>query len=446
MRKYTSTIILVAFIIFLAISCKKHPPIASFTFNSSTVEIGDTVYFVNTSQDAVNFNWDFGDGDQSTEENPSHIYEQTGIYTVTLTATNADGSDETSRSLSILPPSGNVIQTTVYSPGLEGNLLEDSPTQNVSIYLPPGYESSEKNYPVVYLLHGYPDDDRYEYPDEDRYWFGKNSENYSVEILINQLIYDGTIEPMILVSPNSKNRFGGSFYTNSIVTGNWEDYIVNDVVQFIDNNYRTISNSDSRGIMGVSLGGYGVVMFAMKHPEIFSAAFALSSWGLAFEYDFGSRCTWVSEMKSEFEEIAACKTLSDFNTLPVWAQIYVAASAAMAPNPSAPPFYFDPLYNSNGEKVDSVLQRFYAHDPSRLILIDEYKENLMQLNAFKFECGIHDEVRGIYTGNTYFEGILKSIGIENAFEPFDGDHTNKIIERLDSIVFPFFSEHLVHEN
>jgi len=251
---------------------------------------------------------------------------------------------------------------------------------------------------------------------------------------------------MILVAPDPVNRFKGSWYLNSIVSGNWQDYIVYDVVQFVDNTYRTIANSESRGIMGHSMGGYGTVMIAMKYPEIFNAVHAHASWGLAFESYFGSGCTWESDTKSEFEEIANCNNLDDFDGLSRGAQVYAALSVAMVPNPSVPPFYFDPLYNSNGEKVDSVLQRFYSYDPSRLVLSDKYKENLLKLNAFKLECGIHDESRGLYNGNIYFKSILESIGIEDALVTYDGGHNDKVFERVEFSMLPFFSEHLVHEN
>ena len=105
-----------------------------------------------------------------------------------------------------------------------------------------------------------------------------------------------------------------------------------------------------------------------------------------------------------FEEIAECSSFADLQGLSTHPRLIAAASVALVPNPSAPPFYFDPLYNSNGEKLDSVLQRFYAYDPSRLILVDEYKENIMQLNAFGLDCGTKDG--NSYKENMYFAGIL----------------------------------------
>ncbi len=63
---------------------------------------------------------------------------------------------------------------------------------------------------------------------------------------------------------------------NSVVTGNWEDYVVNEVVEYVDTTYRTIANKDSRGICGFSMGGYGALHLSMEHPDVFGAVLAMS--------------------------------------------------------------------------------------------------------------------------------------------------------------------------
>jgi len=90
----------------LVTACKKlqeELPVASFTVSPAPAGIGDTIYFQNTSKSANTFDWDFGDGNSSTEENPSHIYTATGIFTINLEVTNADGSDEASSDICIMP-------------------------------------------------------------------------------------------------------------------------------------------------------------------------------------------------------------------------------------------------------------------------------------------------------------------------------------------------------
>src|SRR5678815_2867240 len=106
-----------------------------------------------------------------------------------------------------------------------------------------------------------------------------------LQTLMDDSIKNGKVREMIVVAANGANGYKGSFYTNSVVTGNWEDFIVRDLVHYVDTNYRTIRDPESRGIAGHSMGGYGSVMLGMKHPEIFSAVYALSPCCLVMEAD-----------------------------------------------------------------------------------------------------------------------------------------------------------------
>ena len=90
----------------------KDPPSASFTHSSDNYEAGDTVMFINHSTKATSYEWDFGDGTTSTEESPIHVFYETGTYTVTLTATNDDGSDVASEDISIKEPT--ILQLITY--------------------------------------------------------------------------------------------------------------------------------------------------------------------------------------------------------------------------------------------------------------------------------------------------------------------------------------------
>lgn len=159
---------------------------------------------------------------------------------------------------------------------LEGNLVGDSPKRSILVYLPPGYERLKKmRYPVVYLLHGFNG-----FGVGNKSWMRQGG-NFNVET-ISRLITELKISPMIIVMPDGSNRYGGSLYTNSITTGNWEDYIVRDLVAFIDKNYRTLARAESRGIAGHSMGGYGALKIAMKHPDVFAAVYGTSSCCLTY--------------------------------------------------------------------------------------------------------------------------------------------------------------------
>lgn len=133
---------------------------------------------------------------------------------------------------------------------------------NYSVYLPPNYEESSRHYPVVYLLHGYSDDDSgwIQFGEADR--------------LLDAAIMSGEIPPMILILPDGEV----SFYINSS-DGEvmWEDYFLKELQPKVESDYRIRAEKAYRGIAGLSMGGYGSLILALRNPELFSAVAAFSS-------------------------------------------------------------------------------------------------------------------------------------------------------------------------
>jgi S-formylglutathione hydrolase len=156
--------------------------------------------------------------------------------------------------------SGSTDVKDVYSPALEGNLQGNPSTQPVIVYLPPFYENFPENkYPVVYLLHQFTTD------------YNLYFEEFNIDEKLDRLISQKAIHPMIIATPNAYTIYEGSGFTNSYVSGNWEDYITIDVIQHIENNYAAIIQPESRGLAGFSSAGYGTLNIAMKHPSTFSS-------------------------------------------------------------------------------------------------------------------------------------------------------------------------------
>ena len=131
-----------------------------------------------------------------------------------------------------------------------------------SIYLPPDYESSSRRYPVLYLLHGYSDD--------ETGWtqFGE------VKAIADRQLSKDEMTSMIIVMPDA----GISWYINSY-DGKvlYEDFFVRELIPFVDGNYRTRTDRQYRAVAGLSMGGHGTLMMAMKHPDLFSSAAPLSA-------------------------------------------------------------------------------------------------------------------------------------------------------------------------
>lgn len=330
--------------------------------------------------------------------------------------------------VSVAAQIGTVVNDEMHSESLDGNLVGDSPKRSILVYLPPGYERKKKvRYPVVYLLHGFNG-----FGVGNRNWTREGG-NFNVQT-ISRLMTETKISPMIVVMPDGSNRYGGSFYTNSIATGNWEDYIVRDLVAFIDKNYRTLSKAESRGIAGHSMGGYGALKIAMKHPDVFGAVYGTSSCCLSYLPAAVSSQSLTAAMKlSSFEE-------ADKASFPV--RVSFALAAAWSSNSAKPPFFSEyPFSEDAGELTASAAARWQANIPT--FMADQYAPNLRRLRGIGFDAGTQEP--GIQNANRQFAEALMRNRTEHNFEVFEGGHTDKVRERIETKMLPFFSRTLVSQ-
>jgi enterochelin esterase-like enzyme len=133
-----------------------------------------------------------------------------------------------------------------------------------AIYLPPDYETSERSYPVLYLLHGAGDD--------QTGWiqFGE------VLRIADKVIAEGTSTPMIIVMPDANTGRRGYF---NDIQGEWryEDFFFKELMPHVEKTYRIKGEKRYRAISGLSMGGGGTFMYVFHHPELFSSACPLSA-------------------------------------------------------------------------------------------------------------------------------------------------------------------------
>lgn len=152
----------------------------------------------------------------------------------------------------------------------QGNILENQKIQSqilgldveYAVYLPPGYDKSSRSYPVVYLLHGYTDD--------ETGWvqFGE------IKAAADRAIASRKIAPMVIIMPDG----GVSYYINDYQGQmKWEDMFIEEFIPAIEDSFRIRKKREFRGIAGLSMGGYGSTILSMRHPELFTACAAFSS-------------------------------------------------------------------------------------------------------------------------------------------------------------------------
>jgi len=311
---------------------------------------------------------------------------------------------------------GKIITDQIISNALKDNKLGDPNTRNMVIYLPPSYDSSDKYYPVVYLLHGF--------GGNERSYIDTVTENLMVPLL-DGFIESRTFKEMILVMPDASNKYGGSYYLNSELIGNYEDYIVKEIVNQMDTKYRTIPDRDGRVIAGASMGGYGSITLAMKHPDVFSAVAALSP-PLSFEIMMESIIPEIiKENPNGMTGPDSNKQYSDY--------IY-ALSAALSPNLDNPPFFVDlPFEYPTGKVIEPIRQKWLKQDPMTMLIA--YSPSLKAMKGIYIDVGDKD-LLGFKTAADEFNKKLLDLGIVPKYEPFIGGHSdNGVLRAISALTY-----------
>lgn len=231
---------------------------------------------------------------------------------------------------------------------------------NYTVYLPADYESSQRTYPVVYLLHGYTDD--------NTGWlqFGE------INRLADKAIADGTIPPMIIVMPDADS----TWYINSYDgKEKFEDFFVKEFMPTVEKTWRIKGEKRFRGVAGLSMGGYGTMIYALKHPDLFAAAAPLSS---------------------------AVLTDDDISSMP----------------DDRYNFPFAPLYGRGLKGTERLNKAWY--DNSVLKLVETLPENSLKSVRYWIDCGDDDFLT---IGNCMLHIGLTKRRIPHEYRVREGAHT-----------------------
>jgi len=272
---------------------------------------------------------------------------------------------------------------------LKGNPLNDPYKRKILVYLPPSYNTSNKKYPVVHLIAGFTG---YGALNMNLTPFGEN-----IQQRLDRLINTGKIKEMIVVMPDCFTKYGGSQYVNSTATGRYEDYIVNEIVPFIDENFRTIKKAASRCIIGKSSGGYGAMWLAMRHPDVFGLM-ATHSGDSAFEYcymeHFAEFIILIQKYGKGHQAVANFIKTRINNKQPKSGDFHniintIGMAACYSPNPKRKEYNFDlPFDIYTGEIIPEVWNKWLKFDPARQV--SKYKANLKKLKMIFVDCGIRN--------------------------------------------------------
>lgn len=322
----------------------------------------------------------------------------------------------------------------VPAPSLANNLLGDPAELQVAIQLPASYGAGDARYPVVYFLDG----------------FEESASVVPIGTALQDLVLEGQAPEMIVVAVTGTNSFGGGFYVDSPVTGNWAQAIWVDLVAAIDASYRTIAERDSRGIAGFSMGGYGALDLAMRHPDVFGAVYALGpglfdETGLADSQMFADPATvgYFIDGQSELAAMPTDEALASMRSaMGPTADVMFSLAYGMAFAPDVtvgPPFVDYPYTEVGGPRDESAWQRWEAGYGGIAAEVAEYADNLRSLRGIVVDYGTRDEYTWIPRGCEYFAAQLEQAGIPMRLEHFEGGH-GSVAVRAGEVMWPLFAD------
>ena len=309
----------------------------------------------------------------------------------------------------------------ITSKALEGNLLGDPATRKFYVLLPTDYETATLRYPVVYVLP----------------WGTSEAESnvWDFKKAYEELLGSAEAREMILVFPDGSNRLGASLFRSSPTIGDYETYLTQELVDYVDTNYRTLASRDSRGLAGCSNGGDATMRLALKYPDVFSVA--APSGGLYDETmaKHGGLLKELEQLKKLPE--SALDVKSYMYPLAQW---YFQTAGGSASNPDNPPLFLDPPFRMVDGKAEivpevsaKIVENDTAHEAQR------YAQQPLRLRGILIQHALHDPwnptelVQG-------FDQLLTELGVEHEYQEFDASHC---AHPWEATSLKFMSEHLV---
>jgi S-formylglutathione hydrolase FrmB len=345
-------------------------------------------------------------------------------------------------------PSGQLVVLQHESRVLRGNPLGDPHVRPLHVWLPPQHlAGTKRRFPVLFDLVGYTGSGP-----AHTAWraFDENLPERAA-----RLVHERRMAPAILVFPDCFTALGGNQYINSSAIGRYADYLVRELVPFVDREFRSLATRESRGCFGKSSGGYGAIVHAMQHPDCWGAVANHS--GDAY-FDFCYRADWPNTLNALARHRnpapragavdvakAAARTrpgLDDGRVKRflqhVWAkqrpdgaEVHALMNLAMAasydPDPRAPNGFRLPFDLETGELIPARWARWLVHDPVHMAA--RHRAALKTLRGIWIDCGWRDQYH-IHYGTRQLSLALQKARVDHVYEEFDDTHSG-IDYRMD---------------
>lgn len=347
---------------------------------------------------------------------------------------------------------GTIRWHTVPAPSLAGNEMGVSVQQPLALYLPPAYaEEPTRCFPVVYWLPNF----------NTLAWryTGATFQGFRLKESMDRQIKAGTLPQMIVVIPNAANSLGGSWYHNNELTGRWEDYLADDLVNYVDSHLRTIAKPEARALAGHGMGGVGALNLGLSHPQIFGSVYAMSpaaldqdglqasgllagkglaEWNSVVE-------TWhpleLGEQKRRFRDDVQVK-LNSYTSYEQFQGVLISCAAAFACDPGLPFPHLALGVDLEGhpeEQLATSLEKGLGDWETKLARHAALKP---QAQRFIIEYGRDDEYEWIRRGAEHVSTLLRGQGIACDLQVSEGRHDNTLGRRLETAMLPAIGKFL----
>ena len=305
-------------------------------------------------------------------------------------------------------------ELTIESAALRGNPLGDPASRPLFVWTPPGYESSSRRYPTVYLLHGM--------TGQVRGWFNVSPFVPNLPETIDSMGLEA-----VVVLVDGFTALGGAQWIDSPAVGRYGTYLCEDVVSLVDSRFRTLPEAAHRGLAGKSSGGFGAIVSSMLRPDLFGG-FATHAGDALFEVTLAAEFAPAAQALRNLYDGSFDRFWADFRsgrpvlanrTDPVLQNLY-ATAAAFSPGADAKPEL--PFSTDTGEIVPEVFERWLAWDPVRLAPANA--EALLRMRGIWIDAGRDDEYR-LDLGAVAFSDAVATAGVPDDrvhFELFAGGH------------------------
>lgn len=358
---------------------------------------------------------------------------------------------------------GTVVVLEHRSSILADNPRGDPHLRRLAVWLPPAYDRRDggpgARFPVLYDFVGFTGSGI-----AHLNWkpFSDNVAERAA-----RLVHDGRMGQAIIVFPDCFTSLGGNQYVNSSAIGNYADYLVDEIVPFVDREFRTLASREHRGCFGKSSGGYGAIMHGMKYAQHWGAIANHS--GDAY-FDFIYRADWpntlnelakyrrplrkagpVKPPRADAAERGLAAGLDDgrarrfleafwkkdkVSSAEVHALMNLCMAATYDPDPKAPLGFRFPFHLDTGELIEPRWQQWLEHDP--VLLVRRYARNLRKLKGIYIDCGWRDQYH-IHYGTRQLSRRLATAGIAHRYEEFDDDHSDVDYRMNESLPFLYRS-------